>query len=74
MLLQLLKMLIMNMIEEENLIGVVLLIDTGFARYVSVDMYCFEQVSLIIVQIPEQCMKPVQSTANKKIARIYLTS
>ena len=33
MLLKLLKMLLMNLTEEENLTGVSLLIDTGFAKF-----------------------------------------
>ena len=33
MLLKLSKMLLMNLAEEENLTGVSLLIDTGFARF-----------------------------------------
>ena len=67
-------MLLMNLTEEENLTGVVLLIDTGFARYVFAAMYWFEQVSFTTVETAEQCMKSVQSTANKKITRISLTS
>ena len=32
--------LLMNLREEENLTRAVLLIDTGFARYLFVAMYC----------------------------------
>lgn len=35
----LLKMLLINMTEEENLVGMVLLADTGFARYFFVAIY-----------------------------------
>ena len=39
MLLRLSKLLSMNLIEKESLIGVVSLTDTGFARHLFVAMY-----------------------------------
>lgn len=52
MLLKLCKMLLMNMIKEENLNGVALLTDTSF-----VAMYEFKQVSSKIFEFAELCSK-----------------
>ena len=57
-------MLLIRFTEEANLTGDVLLIDTGFARYLPVAM--FEQASSITVETEEKFMKFVQSTTKKK--------
>ena len=68
-------MLLLNLTEEQNLTGVVLLIGTRFARYLFDTMYYqFEQVSSVTVEPADQCKKSVQITVNKKITRISLTS
>ena len=67
-------MLLLNLTEKQNLTGVVLLIGTRFARYLFDTMYQFEQVSSVTVEPVDQCKKSVQSTVNKKITRISLTS
>ena len=64
MLLRLSKLLSINLTEKHSLIGVILLIDTGFARYV------FVSSIIETAETAEQCMKSVQSTANKKITSI----
>ena len=64
MLLRLSKLLSINLTEKHSLIGVILLIDTGFARYF------FVSSIIETAETAEQCMKSVQSTANKKITSI----
>ena len=54
----------MNLTEEGSLPGIVLLIDTGFVRWLSV-IEC-EQVGSITGETAEQCKKYVQSTINEK--------
>ena len=49
-------MLLMNLTEEEILTRVSLLIDTGFARFLFVAVYWFEQFGSITSETPEQCM------------------
>ena len=61
----------MNLTEGEKLIGVISLIDTSFFRF---SMYQLERGSFITAETGEQSMKSVQSTANKKITRLSLTS
>ena len=76
MLLQSLKMLLMNLTVTANLTGITLLIDTGFGRYLFVATYCeFEQVSSLTVETAKQCMKSVQSIKSiKNHQDIILTS
>ena len=45
----------MNLTEEEN-ITEENLIDTGFARYLFVPRYWFEQVGSLTVETAEECM------------------
>ena len=49
----------MNLTEEENLAGVDLLIDIGFATYSLLLCSEFDKVSSITVKNAEQCMKSV---------------
>ena len=65
-------MLLMNL-TKENLTGVFLMY-TDFARYHFVAMYQFEQLSSIKGETEEQCMKSVQSKANKKLTRIIINT
>ena len=55
MLLKLSKILLMNLTEEEN-ITEENLIDTGFARYLFVPRYWFEQVGSLTFETAEECM------------------
>ena len=64
MLLRLSKLLSINLTEKHSLIGFILLIDTGFARYF------FVSSIIETAETAEQCMKSVQSIANKKITSI----
>ena len=64
MLLRFSKLLSINLTEKHSLIGVILLIDTGFARYF------FVSSIIETAETAEQCMKSVQSIANKKLTSI----
>ena len=64
-------MLLLNLTEKEILTGVVSLTDTSYTSL----LLCteFEQAVSITVETGDRCIKFVQRTANKKIARISLT-